>query len=110
MTYNYITLINDGSQQFLIFVLVQSIKPRSSTRLTELLPNKQCCLIASLQKKDYLQINVFLGSGSKIEKNLKVLLIKAIKSFDGGARGEILSSINKSLEESYSIVVKNWVT
>ena len=41
-------------------------------RLTELLPNKQCRLIASLPK-DYLQINAFLASGIRVEKNFEAL-------------------------------------
>ena len=68
---------------------------------TELLPNKQCCLIASLQGKDYLQINAFLAGGSRVKRNLKTLLIKATKSFSGKAGGEILNSINKSLDGSH---------
>ena len=62
--------------RLLIFVLTQPIKLRSFTRFTKRLSNKYCCLIASLQK-DYLQINAFLASSDRVEKNLKVLQIKA---------------------------------
>ena len=44
---------------------------------------------------------VFLTSGIRIEKNLKILLIKATKNLSGGARKEILSSINESFCWSY---------
>ena len=41
----------DPPMRPLIFVSIQPLKLRSSTRLTEPLPNKQCRLIASLRKK-----------------------------------------------------------
>ena len=62
----------DLSLQLFIFILSQLIKPRSLTNFTELLSNKQCCLLGGLQK-DYLQINAFLANGGRIKKNLKVL-------------------------------------
>ena len=71
---------------------------------------KQAVLLdCQLAKKDYLQINTFLASGSRVEKNLKALLIKAIKSLGGRARGKILSFINESLGGSYSIVARDWI-
>ena len=62
--------------------------------LTKPLPNKQCHLIASSQRKKYLQINAFLASGSRIEKNLETLQMKAIASFDGRMIKGTLSFIN----------------
>ena len=60
-------------------------------------------------KKNYLQINVFLGNGGRVERNFKALLMKAIESLSGRVRREILSSINKSLGGSYSVVMRDWV-
>ena len=45
--------------------------------------------------------HAFLASGIRVERNLKVLLIKATKSFGGGTRRGILSSINENLGGSY---------
>ena len=42
-----------------------------------------------------------------MKRNFKALLIKAIENFDGKAKREILSSINKNLGKSNSIVVKD---
>ena len=64
--------LRDSLMQLFIFILSQLIKLRSSTYLTKSLPNRQCCLIASLQK-DYLQINAFLGGDDRVERNLKTL-------------------------------------
>ena len=56
-----------------------------------------------------LSINyVFLASIVRLKKNLKVWLIKTIKNLDGRVIEEILSSINKSLGESQSVVVRAW--
>ena len=56
-----------------------------------------------------LSINyTFLANGAIIEKNLKVLLLKATKSFDDKIVGEIVSSINKNLGRSHSVVVRAW--
>ena len=41
--------------------------------LMELLLNKQCCLIASSQGKNYSQINAFLTSSSEVKRNFKIL-------------------------------------
>ena len=60
-----------------------------------------------LAKKDYLQINAFLPSGDRVEKNLKILLIKATKSLSSGARRKILNFINKSLDRIHNIVVRD---
>ena len=69
---------------------------------------KQAILLdCQLVKKDYLQINAFLTSGGRVEKNLKALLIKATKSFGDRARKRILSSINESLGESHSVVTRD---
>ena len=87
--------------QLLIFVLVQPIKLRDFTPFTKLSPNKKCCLIASLQGKNYLQINVFLASGGRVEKNLKTLLIITTESLGSRAREKILSSIDKSFNGSH---------
>ena len=62
-----------------------------------------------IAKKDYLQINVFLASDDRMEKNLEALLMKATKSLDGRARGGILNSINESLSGSHNIIVRDWV-
>ena len=51
----------------------------------------------------------FLASDGKREKNLKALLIKAIESLGSGTSRGILSSINKNLGGSYSIVIKDQV-
>ena len=98
----------DTSMRLLIFVSIQPIKLRNSTHFTELLPNKQCCLIASLQK-DNLQINAFLASGGRVKKNLEALLRKTIESFGGGAKKKIPSSINESLVKSHSVLVRDQV-
>ena len=50
-------------------------------------------MIVSSRGKDYLQINAFLASGSRVEKNFKALQIKTTASLSGGAIGEIPSSI-----------------
>lgn len=76
--------------------------------LTEPVLDKECRLIASLQKNN-LQINAFLASGNRMEKNLEALLIKVTESLGGEARREILSSINKSLSERHNIVARDWV-
>ena len=62
-----------------------------------------------LAKKDYLQINAFLASGGKMEKNLKALLMKATKSLGSGIRGTILSSINKNLGRRHNVVVNDQI-
>ena len=54
-----------------------------------------------------MQINAFLVSGGKIKRNFKTLLMKATKSLDGRARGRILSSINKRLSGSQSVVARD---
>ena len=59
-----------------------------------------------LAKKNYLQINAFLASGDRVEKNLKALQIKVTASLGGGAIGRILSSINESLGGSHR--AKQW--
>ena len=66
-------------------------------------------LDCQLANKDCLQINAFLASGGRVEKNLKVLLMKATESLDDGAREGILSSINESLGGSHSVVVRDRV-
>ena len=58
-------------------------------------------LDCQLAKKDYLQINTFLASDGRVEKNLEALQIKATTSFCGGAIKVTLSSINKNLGGSY---------
>ena len=69
---------------------------------------KQAVLLnCQLAKKDYLQINAFLASSGGVEKNLKALLMKTTESLGDRARRKILSSINESLGESHSIVVKD---
>ena len=52
-------------------------------------------------KEDYLQINAFIASGGRVEKNLKALQMKATTSLGGGAIGRTLSSINESVGESH---------
>ena len=69
-------------------------------RFTGLSVNKQCNLIVSLQRKDYLQISFFLASRSRAKKNPKVLLMKTTESLGGGAWRGILSFINESLDKS----------
>ena len=54
-----------------------------------------------LAKKNYLQINAFLASGSRMERNLESLQIKATASLGGGAIGGTLSCINESLGGSH---------
>ena len=65
-----------------------------------------------LAKKDYLQINVFLASSGRVEKNLKALQMKAIASLGDGAIVRTFSSINESLSESYRAkqCQKEWPT
>ena len=99
----------DLSMQLFFFVSIQPIKLRSSMQFTKPSPNKQYRLIASLQKI-YLQINTFLASNSRTERNLKALLMKTTESLSGKARGRILSSINKNLDGSQSVVVRDWFT
>lgn len=53
---------------------------QSSICFIKSLPDKQYYLIASSQKKDYVQINAFFASSSRVEKNLKVLQLKTTKS------------------------------
>ena len=89
------------TQRLLIYVPIQLFKPRSSTYFTEPFPNKQYCLIANSGKKNYLQINAFLASSGGEEKNLEILQMKAITSFDDGEIGKTFSSINKSLGGSH---------
>ena len=62
-----------------------------------------------LAKKDYLQINAFLGSSGRVEKNLEALLMKTTENLGGGAKGGILSSINESLGGSHSVVARDRV-
>ena len=63
---------------------------------------KQVVLLnCQLAKKDYLQINAFLASGGRVERNLEALQMKATASLGGGAIGGTLSSINKSLDGSH---------
>ena len=69
--------------------------------LTKPLPNKQCRLIASSQGKDYLQINAFLASGSRVERNLEALQMKITVSLGGKAKRKTLSSINESFGISH---------
>ena len=59
-----------------------------------------------LAKKDHLQINAFLASGDRVEKNLEALQIKATASLGGGVIGETLSFIDKSLGGSQR--AKQW--
>ena len=75
----------------------------------KILLNKQCCLIASLQEKNYFQINIFRASGGKMEKNLKILLMKATKSLGDRAKEKIQNFINKSLFESHNVRMRDWV-
>ena len=88
------------TKQLFIYALIQSFKLKSSTYLTEPSPNKQCCLIASFRGKNYLQINAFLASGGKVERNLEALQMKTIISLGGGAIEETPSSI-KGLGRSH---------
>ena len=74
-----------------------------------MLSNKECHLIVHLQKRNYLQINVFLASRDTVERNFKVLLIKAIKNFLSRAREEILIFINKNLNTIFNVIVKRLV-
>ena len=60
-------------------------------------------LNCQLAKKDYLQINSFLASAGRVEKNLEALQMKAIASLGGGAIGGTLSSINESLGGSHHV-------
>ena len=69
--------------------------------LTEPLLNKQCRLIASSWRKDYIQIIAFLASGGGVEKNLKALQMKTIMSLGGRAIRKTFSSINESLDGSH---------
>ena len=87
--------------QLFIYAPTQSFKLRSFTYPTRTSLKKQYCLIASFWKKDYLQINAFLGSDIRIEKNIKALQMKTIASLGGGAIGETLISINESLDGSH---------
>ena len=57
-------------------------------------------LDCQLAKKDSLQINAFLASGGRVERNLKALQMKATTSLGGGAIGGNLSFINVSLSGS----------
>ena len=91
----------DLPMELFIFILFEPIKLKSSRLFSDLLPNKQCCLIASLQEKNSLQIITFLASGGRIEKNFEALLMKVIESLGGGTRRKILSSINESLGGSH---------
>ena len=54
-------------------------------------------------------MNTLLASDSRVEKNLKPLLMKNTESFGVGARGKILNSINENFDGSQSIVVRDWV-
>ena len=60
-----------------------------------------------LAKKNYLQINAFLANVGRLEKNFEALLVKATESLSGGVREEILSSINKHLGGSHSVVARD---
>ena len=60
-------------------------------------------LDCQLAKKDHLQINAFLASGGRVEKNLKILQMRATASLGGGIMRGILSSINESLSSSYCV-------
>ena len=66
-------------------------------------------LDCQLAKKDYLQINAFLASSSRVESNLKALLMKATESCGGKAKREIQNSTNKSSGGSQSVVIRDWV-
>ena len=83
------------TQQLLICAPIKPFKLRSSTCLTKPLLNKQCCLIASSQGKDYLQINAFLANGGRVERNLEALQMKTTASLGSGAIRETLSSIER---------------
>ena len=58
-------------------------------------------LDCQLAKKDYLQINTFLASGGKVERNLEILQMKTTINLGSGAIGETLSSINESFGGSH---------
>ena len=66
----------------------------------ELLLKKQYCLIASSWGKDYPQINIFLATVGRVERNLKAFQIKTTARLGGRAIGKTLSSIHKSLDGS----------
>ena len=88
------------TQRLLIYVPIQPFKSRSFTCLTEPLPNKQYCLIASSQRKDYLQINAFLASAAKVERNLEAPQMKATATL-GGAEIRKTFSFIESLGKSH---------
>ena len=62
-----------------------------------------------IAKKDYLQINPFLASGARVEKNFEVLLMKATESLGDGAKEKIVSSINENLDGCHSVAVRDWL-
>ena len=72
---------------------------------------KQAVLLnEQLTKKNYLQINAFLASDSRVKRNLKALLIKATNSLGSKTKKEILSFIKKNFGLSHSIMVTDEVT
>ena len=89
-----------------IFILIQFIKLRSSMHLIKPLPNKHYCLIVSLQKH-YQQINAFLATSGRVEKNLEALLTKTTRDLGSRTRGGILSYINECLGRSHNVVVRD---
>ena len=62
-----------------------------------------------LARKGYLQINAFVASGGRVEKNLEALLMKATESVSGEVREIILNSINESFSGSHNVVIRDQI-
>ena len=63
-------------------------------------------LDCQLAEKDYLQINAFLASGGRVERNFKALQMKPTSSLYTGMIGGTFNSINESLGRSHH--AKQW--
>lgn len=62
----------------------------------------QNCWLLNYQLAKRLFIDhAFLISSIRVEKNLKILLIKAIKNFNSRVEEKILNFINETLDKSY---------
>ena len=87
MTYNHVTHLCDSSS------LYQFNLPNLEVLHVLRNPQSLDCRFARRLSTDH----AFLARDVRVEKNLKVLLMKATENLGGGAGGEILSSINESL-------------
>ena len=87
--------------RLLIFVSIQTIKIKKFYAPYRAVAKQPVSFDCQLAKKDYLQINTFLASGGKGERNLESLQMKATASFSSGAIGRTLGSINENLGGSH---------